>query len=136
VGAEGDPHRTQVTYPENVTRTVAIVPHTHWDREWYQPFQTFRLRLVDLLDDLLPRLEADPSYARFMLDGQMAVIDDYLALRPEAEERLRRLAASGRLSVGPWYVLMDEFCVSGETIVRDLQLGLEKAAAYGGHMGV
>src|SRR5437870_1755862 len=111
-------------------RTVAIVPHTHWDREWYSPFQTFRLKLVDLLDELLPALEADPSYARFMLDGQMAVVDDYLALRPDAEERLRRLAASGRLSVGPWYVLMDEFCVSGETIVRDLQLGLERAAAF------
>jgi hypothetical protein len=117
-------------------RTVAIVPHTHWDREWYSPFQTFRLRLVDILDELLPALEADPSYARFMLDGQMAVVDDYLELRPHAEERLRRLAASGRLSVGPWYVLMDEFCVSGETMVRDLQLGLERAAAFGGHMDV
>src|SRR5436305_7425656 len=119
-----------------VARTVAVVPHTHWDREWYQPFQVFRLRLVDLLDDLLPRLEADPSYARFLLDGQMAVVDDYLELRPHAEERLRRLAASGRLSMGPWYVLMDEFCVSGETIVRDLQLGLERAAAFGGAMEV
>jgi len=119
-----------------VPRTVAVVPHTHWDREWYQPFQVFRLRLVDLLDDLLPRLEADPSYARFLLDGQMAVVDDYLELRPHAEERLRRLAASGRLSMGPWYVLMDEFCVSGETIVRDLQLGLERAAAFGGAMDV
>ncbi|MBV8981652.1 MAG: alpha-mannosidase, partial [Acidimicrobiia bacterium] len=119
-----------------MARTVAVVPHTHWDREWYQPFQVFRLKLVDLLDDLLPRLEADPSYARFMLDGQMAVVDDYLELRPFAEERLRRLAASGRLSMGPWYVLMDEFCVSGETMVRDLQLGLERAAAFGGAMQV
>src|SRR6476659_1158403 len=106
-------------------RTVAVVPHTHWDREWYAPYQTFRLRLVDLLDDLLPRLDADPSYAHFMLDGQMAVIDDYLQVRPEAETTLRCLAASGRLSVGPWYILMDEFLVSGETIVRDLQLGIE-----------
>jgi len=115
-----------------MARTVAIVPHTHWDREWYQPFQAFRLRLVDLLDDFLPRLEADPSYARFLLDGQMAVVDDYLALRPEAEPRLRRLAAAGRLAVGPWYILMDEFLVSGETIIRNLQLGFERAAADGG----
>ena len=121
---------------ETMPRTVAVVPHTHWDREWYSPFQTFRLRLVDLLDDLLPRLDADPSYARFLLDGQMAVVDDYLELRPHAEESLRRLAATGRLSMGPWYVLMDEFCVSGETIVRDLQLGLERAAAFGGAMDV
>ena len=113
-----------------------MVPHTHWDREWYSPFQTFRLRLVELLDDLLPRLEADPSYAHFLLDGQMAVVDDYLAIRPEAEERLRRLAASGRVAMGPWYVLMDEFLVSGETIVRDLQLGLDRAARFGGAMSV
>ncbi|MBW3668721.1 MAG: alpha-mannosidase [Actinobacteria bacterium] len=113
-------------------RRVAIVPHTHWDREWYAPFQTFRLRLVELLDSFLPALERDLSYAHFLLDGQMAVVDDYLEVRPEEEERLRRLAASGRLSMGPWYILMDEFLVSGETIVRNLQRGLTRAAAFGG----
>jgi alpha-mannosidase len=68
-------------------RRVHVVPHTHWDREWYLPFQGFRMRLVDVLDDLLPRMQADPSYARFLLDGQLAVVDDYLAVRPEAEHR-------------------------------------------------
>jgi mannosylglycerate hydrolase len=120
----------------NGPRVVHIVPHTHWDREWYEPFQTFRMRLVDLLDALVPELESDPSYAHFMLDGQMAVVDDYLAVRPDAETGLRRLAESGRLSVGPWYILMDEFLVSGETIVRNLQMGLERAAAFGGAMEV
>ena len=115
---------------------MTIVPHTHWDREWYSPFQTFRLRLVDLLDELLPRLEADPSYAHFLLDGQMAVVDDYLAVRPEAEERLRHLAISGRLAMGPWYILMDEFLVSGETMIRDLEKGLDRAASFGGAMDV
>lgn len=119
-----------------MARSVSVVPHTHWDREWYAPFQAFRLRLVDLLDDLLPRLEADPSFAHFMLDGQMAMVDDYLAVRPEAEPRLRRLAASGRVAVGPWYVLPDEFLVSGETLVRNLRLGMERAAAFGGAMEV
>jgi len=117
-------------------RTVSIVPHTHWDREWYSPFQTFRLRLVDLLDDLLPSLDADPAYAHFMLDGQMAVVDDYLAVRPQAEATLRRLAASGRVSAGPWYILMDEFLVSGETTIRNLQRGLDRAASFGGAMDV
>ena len=108
--------------------TVAIVPHTHWDREWYSPFQTFRMRLVKLLDALLPMLETDMSYARFLLDGQTAILDDYLEVRPEMEATLRRLAASGRISVGPWMVQMDEFMVSGETMVRDLQFGLAQAA--------
>jgi alpha-mannosidase len=117
-------------------RKVAVVPHTHWDREWYASYQTFRLRLIQLLDRLLPGLDAQPSYKRFLLDGQMAVVDDYLAARPEAEPSLRRLAGAGRLAMGPWYILMDEFCVSGETIVRNLQLGLDRATSYGGAMPV
>jgi alpha-mannosidase len=119
-----------------MTTRVAIVPHTHWDREWYSPFQTFRLRLVRLLDALLPMLEADLSYARFLLDGQTAVLDDYLAVRPEAAPALSRLAASGRLTIGPWMVLMDEFMVSGETMVRDLQLGIARGSELGGVMDV
>lgn len=115
-----------------MSRRVAIVPHTHWDREWYEPFQTFRYQLVQLLDGLLPQLESDPSYSRFLLDGQMAVVDDYLEVRPEAEDRLRAIAATGRLSMGPWYILMDEFLVSGETIIRNLQMGMRRGAAFGG----
>jgi hypothetical protein len=112
------------------------VPHTHWDREWYSPFRTFQLRLVELVDKLIELMETDASYARFLFDGHMAVVDDYLEVRPENEGRLRRLAASGRVSFGPFYILMDEFLVSGETIVRNLQLGLERAAAFGGAMEV
>ena len=117
-------------------RLVHVVPHTHWDREWYLSFQSFRLRLVDLLDDLLERMASDPSYKRFLLDGQLAVVDDYLAVRPHAEERLRRLVGSGRISVGPWYTLPDEFLVSGETLVRDLQRGLWTGDRFGGAMAV
>jgi alpha-mannosidase len=119
-----------------MTRRVAVVPHTHWDREWYEPFQTFRLRLVRVLDSLLTLLESDPAYARFMLDGQMAVVDDYLEIRPEAEERIRALAAAGRLTMGPWYVLLDEFLVSGETILRDLEIGMRRGARFGGVMEI
>ena len=78
--------KPQVTAP----MMVGIVPHTHWDREWYAPFQQYRVQLVHLVDDLLELLEGDPSFTRFLLDGQTAVVDDYLAVRPEAESRLRR----------------------------------------------
>jgi alpha-mannosidase len=94
------------------------------------------MRLVKLLDALLPMLESDLSYARFLLDGQTIVLDDYLEIRPEAAAALTRLAASGRLAVGPWMVLMDEFMVSGETIVRDLQFGMARGAQLGGAMQV
>jgi mannosylglycerate hydrolase len=119
-----------------MTRRVAIVPHTHWDREWYDGFQSFRFRLVEMLSALLDRLESDPGHRYFLLDGQMAVIDDYLEIRPEDEDRLRRLVRAGRLSVGPWYTLMDEFLVSGETIIRNLQLGVARASSFGGHLPV
>ena len=128
--------RTRLTYAARMSTEVTVVPHTHWDREWYLPFQRFRLRLVDLLDGLLDHIEQDPSYTHFLLDGQMAVVDDYLELRPEAEPRLRRLAAAGRLAMGPWYILPDEFLVSGETLIRDLALGLERGASFGGAMPV
>jgi mannosylglycerate hydrolase len=117
-------------------RRIAVVPHTHWDREWYDPFQTFRLKLVHLIDGLLDQMERDPSYRYFLLDGQVAVIDDYLEMRPENEGRLRALTAAGRITVGPWYILMDEFLVSGETLVRNLQTGIERGNAFGGVMDV
>ena len=127
---------SDVSAGQTPPRRVNIVPHTHWDREWYLPYQSFRLKLVDLLDGLLPQLEADPSYAHFLLDGQMAVVDDYLQVRPEAEERLRALASTGRMAMGPWYALPDEFLVSGETLVRNLQRGRRVAARFGGAMDV
>jgi mannosylglycerate hydrolase len=115
---------------------IAVVPHTHWDREWYDPFQTFRMKLVHLIDGLLDQMEQDSSYRHFLLDGQVAVIDDYLEIRPENEDRLRALASAGRLTIGPWYILMDEFLVSGETIVRNLQAGIRRGTAFGGVMEV
>src|SRR2546421_10579991 len=88
------------------------------------------------MDTLLPMLEHDLSYARFLLDGQTAVLDDYLEVRPEAAAVLRRLAAQGRISIGPWAILMDEYMVSGETIVRDLQRGMARATDLGGPLEV
>ncbi len=117
-------------------RRIAVVPHTHWDREWYDPFQIFRLKLVATIDDLLDQMEEDGSYSHFLLDGQLAVLDDYLEIRPENEDRLGALAAAGRLSIGPWYILMDEFLVSGETIIRNLQAGIRRGSDFGGVMEV
>jgi mannosylglycerate hydrolase len=112
-----------------------LVPHTHWDREWYEPFQRFRLRLVDLLDDVVPRAEADPTF-RFTLDGQLAAVDDYLEVRPEAAGRVAALVHRRQLAIGPWAILLDEFLCSGENIVRNLSWGLARAAELGGAMPV
>ena len=110
---------------------IVVVPHTHWDREWYLPFQRFRLRLVSLLDGVIGGMEADPRW-HFTLDGQMAAVDDYLEVRPDQRERVAALVREGRLAVGPWQILHDEFLCSGENIVRNLELGMRRAEDLGG----
>jgi alpha-mannosidase len=115
--------------------TIHLVPHTHWDREWYRPFQSFRMQLVDLVDRVLDMLEAESDFA-FTLDGQLATIDDYLEIRPEQEERIRGHVRSGRLAIGPWQILMDEFLVSGETLVRNLERGWGRAEDFGTPMRI
>jgi mannosylglycerate hydrolase len=115
--------------------TLWVVPHAHWDREWYLPFQRFRVRLVGVLDEVFRLLDADPDFA-FTLDGQTAALADYLDIRPERAADVRRHVAAGRLAVGPWTVLMDEFLVDGETIVRNLQRGIATSAEHGGAMSV
>ena len=81
-------------------RNIHIVSHTHWDREWYRSFQSFRLKLVHLVDGLLDLLEKDPHFKYFMLDGQTIVLDDYLAMRPEKEVLLRKHIQKGRIVIG------------------------------------
>lgn len=114
---------------------IVVVPHTHWDREWYEPHDVFRLRLVEMIDGLLDMLEAEPEM-RFTLDGQTAAIEDYLAIRPQARGRVERAVAAGQLALGPFLILLDEFCCDGETIVRNLELGRAGARALGGSMAV
>ncbi len=105
------------------------MPHTHWDREWYLPFAVYRRRLAGLMDTLLRTLDREPRL-RFHLDGQMAVVDDYLEVRPWHAAALRAAAEAGRVSLGPWYTLPDEHLVSGESLLRNLELGLARARAW------
>ncbi|MFC3802019.1 alpha-mannosidase [Cohnella sp. GCM10012308] len=113
--------------------TVYIISHSHWDREWYMPFEKFRMRLVKLIDDVLDLLEAENNgFTFFHLDGHVLLVDDYLEIRPEQEERLRALVRQGKLNIGPWYVLQDAFLTSGEAQIRNMQLGLARAAELGG----
>lgn len=117
-------------------RDVYVVPHTHWDREWYQPHELFRWRLVRMIDELIEHMEPNPEFACFNLDGQSIVISDYLELRPEQEERLRALIEAGRIVIGPWWVQPDEFLPTGESIIRNFQRGIRAAERMGGCLRV
>lgn len=120
------------------TRTldVHIVSHTHWDREWYLPYEQFRLRLVALVDRMIDLLESRPDFRYFHLDGQTIVLEDYLELRPSQEPRLRKLIADGRVLIGPWYDMPDEFLVSGEALIRNLARGHRISLDFGAPMPV
>jgi len=109
---------------------VLVVPHTHWDREWYLTFEEFRYWLVRALDRVVA-LEGDDPAFRLVLDSQTLPLLDYLAVRPEQEEKIRRLVENGRLQVGPWFTQPDEFLVSGEALIRNLLLGHRIACRFG-----
>ncbi len=110
----------------NAPLRVFVVPHTHWDREWYHVAPRFRQRLVALIDTLL-----EHPMGPFLLDGQAITLRDYLAVRPEREGALRQALASGALEAGPWFVLADNLIPSGEAIVRNLEAGARVLRYFG-----
>ncbi len=108
-----------------------LVSHTHWDREWYRTFEAFRARLVDAVDRVLDLCREDPGY-RFLLDGQVILLEDYAGLRPERLPELLAQRREGRLSLGPWYVQPDSLLPHGESQVRNLLAGRRAGARFGG----
>jgi alpha-mannosidase len=112
-------------------RVAFLVSHTHWDREWYQTYGEFRVDMDRVVRAVLTDLE-EARLDHFVLDGQAILLEDYLSTRPEDRERLRALVSDGKLAIGPWYILPDEFLVSGEATVRNLLLGHATASRLGG----
>ncbi|MDH4132656.1 MAG: hypothetical protein OEV95_12715, partial [Gemmatimonadota bacterium] len=112
-------------------RVVHLVPHTHWDREWYLPLGAFRTRLVAMVDGLIELLGRDSRVGSFLLDGQTVLLEDYLAVRPERRREVERLLLTGRLATGPWYVLADEQMPAGESLLRNLALGRMDLECWG-----
>lgn len=108
-----------------------VISNTHWDREWRYPFQVYRMELVKMMDRLLNILENRPGYKAFFLDSQTVILEDYLEIRPENESRIREQVRLGRLQIGPWYTLPDEWGCPGEAIVRNLLMGHRTGKRYG-----
>jgi len=112
-------------------KTVHIISHSHWDREWYMAFERHRMKLIDLVDTAMDLFENDEGYHNFHLDGQSIVLDDYLEIKPENKDKVKKFVENGNFHVGPWYILQDEFLTSGESNVRNLLVGTQEAKAYG-----
>ena len=116
-------------------KTLCVISHTHWDREWYMPLEWMRLRLVDLIDRCLELLDKEPDYV-FHLDAQTIVLEDYLSIRSDRRSLLENYIREGRLSVGPWYLQNDYYLTSGEATVRNLLEGTRLAGAFEGEGAV
>ncbi|HER4818988.1 alpha-mannosidase [Streptococcus pyogenes] len=113
------------------TKKVHIISHSHWDREWYMAYEQHHMRLINLIDDLLEVFQTDPDFHSFHLDGQTIILDDYLQVRPEREPEIRQAIASGKLRIGPFYILQDDFLTSSESNVRNMLIGKEDCDRWG-----
>ena len=112
-------------------KTIHVVCNSHWDREWGYPFEETRLLLLDFMDELLHLLDTDPEFHSFTMDSQTLCVEDYLELRPEKRATVEKHVKSGRLIVGPWYSLPEEYLVNAESLVRNLVVGHRSAGALG-----
>lgn len=110
--------------------TYCVLSHTHWDREWYQSFEQFRMRLCDLINNLLDILDKYPDYI-FHMDAQTIVLEDYLEIYPENEQKIKDYIKKGNIVVGPWYVQNDFYLASGEATVRNIIIGSDIAEKFG-----
>jgi len=117
-------------------RKIYVIESTHWDREWRFSFEATRVRLVRMMDNLLDIVEEKADHKCYHLDGQAILIEDYLELRPENRERLRKACRAGKILAGPWYTLPEENLCLGESLVRNFLLGREVCSEFGGAMPV
>ncbi len=117
--------------PLNMKKKIYLFFTTHWDREWYQPFQEFRFRLVEMVDQLLLLFKESPDLPPFIFDGQYIVLDDYLEIRPHNRDRLLKLIREKKIVLGPWYTMPDEIIISGESLIRNLEKGIKSSIRLG-----
>ncbi|PFJ19484.1 alpha-mannosidase [Bacillus cereus] len=117
-------------------KKVHIVPHMHWDREWYFSTEESRILLVNNMEEILEMLENNPDYPYYVLDGQTSILEDYFAVKPENKERVKKLVQTGKLIIGPWYTQSDEMVVGGESIVRNLLYGIKDSEEFGSPMKI
>ena len=113
-----------------------IISHSHWDREWYFTFEEFRIRLVDMVDKLLKHIDQNSDYDSFMFDGHTILIEDYLEVKPQNRDLLKKAIQDGKIKIGPWYILPDEILISGESHIRNYLYGQELCSEYGGKMNI
>ncbi len=116
-------------------KKALLFTHTHWDLQWYLS----RSELLEYLDDQLKYLfdAMEKGLIKyFTFDGQVAPVVEFLRLHPEYEDKIRELVSSHRLELGPWYTQPDLYLVNGESLIRNLVIGMLLAEKLGGTIKV
>ena len=117
-------------------RKVHVIPHSHWDREWYFTTSRSKVYLMKDLGDVIDTLESNEEFKYFMLDAQGSLLDDYLEWMPQDKDRIEKLVKAKKLIIGPWYTQTDQLVISAESIVRNMYYGMERCEDFGGYMNV
>ena len=117
-------------------RKVHVVPHSHWEREWYFTTSRSKVYLMKDLKDVLDTLESNPDFKYFMVDAQGSLLDDYIKWMPQDKDRITKLVKEKKLVIGPWYTQTDQLVISGESIVRNMYYGMKRCETFGGYMNV
>lgn len=115
---------------------IKIIPHTHWDKEWY--FTAARSLVYSLkdFDEIISHLESDKKFKCFLLDGQLSIVEEYIELHPEMIENIKSLVKENRLIIGPWFTQPDSLVISGENLLKNLEIGIDLSKKYGGYQNV
>lgn len=123
-------------------KTAHIISHTHWDREWYLNSKYTNEWLIPFFDNLFRMFEKEPDYI-FVLDGQMAMVEDYFEELDkhkynvnEYKRKIQKYVKQNRLFIGPYYLQPDWQLLSEESLVRNMLYGMLAAKELGGSMKV
>ncbi|WP_404973732.1 glycoside hydrolase family 38 C-terminal domain-containing protein [Vibrio campbellii] len=115
---------------------VHVIPHTHWDREWYFTQQDSDVLATYNFTKVIETLENTEAYTCYHLDGQSSIVEDYLRVLPYMQERMAKLVSGKKLFIGPWYTQTDTYNVAAESIIRNLKYGMHIAEELGHSMKV
>lgn len=117
-------------------RKIHVVPHSHWDREWYFTTSRSKVYLMKDLKDVINTLDENEDFKYYMVDAQGSLLDDYLKWMPQDKDKIEELVKKGKLVIGPWYTQSDQMVISGESIVRNMYYGMKRCESLGGYMNV
>ena len=112
-------------------KRVYLQVSTHWDREWYNSFQAFRYELINTTKKIISELALKKNINYFVFDGQTIVVEDYLEIMPRDYDNLADVVKDGSMKLGPWYVMPDEWLVSGESLIRNFLQGKQICDSFG-----